>query len=528
MTMEHFDYSKLVSFTEFVPRVEPTDAIAIIETFRQHHRQRFGDVDPARYDEQYAFADFKSEMVARMFADEPDHLWGALGSIVNTPRELKRVLRTVRDAWIRLHGEVNFDELLITNVLRESGTMVLLPGVGEARVFDLITRNVSWLRSRLRPGRDDRTPTSIEERALSQFLEARANPTATLLRFLFGKTDQRNFPQAVALDGRTDYWSRINAGEHDDDVRDQVVISALQSWIRSRGVSADAVDDRIITWMMKDDMYAAKLIQFAAGMKIGDREAVLKAVLRRTLSEWRTVARDERSHEEALVNLARLFRDSPLPAGRRLPQVTAAIAEAMPISLVLAYHIEYWLVNRPTRGIWHEPDSPEARAEVAESVRAAFHRSFDGPGGASRLVSAIPSDAPFALSWIINRKWDNNGDAPPPDYKAWSRSAEVLVAAAELSPATAGRALATVVGESVRVQGDLETDQDTGDLQVSHSWEASLNVELARELFGPLMDRAMRALARVPISDLDGQSGAHIGAAVEFAQKWIPEHELGN
>src|SRR5205085_3845959 len=73
-----------------------------------------------------------------------------VAELLNTPRTLKAVLRSVVDSWEHLHGEVDFDELLIVTTLRYSAGPVfsfLVRRFADLQVFSAVGRMLNKKRN---------------------------------------------------------------------------------------------------------------------------------------------------------------------------------------------------------------------------------------------------------------------------------------------------------------------------------------------------------------------------------------------
>lgn len=179
-----------------------------------------------------------------LFSDEVAYTrwywFSALPPLLNTPRGLKTALRRTVDAWERLHGEVDFHDLLMCSTLR-----TVAPAA-----FDFLRANFTVLR---RAGQSTHTNLDKEDLkaatvALSSEWErlcARATfpveAAARLLRTLVPQAEHiltaDTMPgsgggrgrQLCSEDGPTNYWERLLAEDlRIDEERDQPVLHAIR------------------------------------------------------------------------------------------------------------------------------------------------------------------------------------------------------------------------------------------------------------------------------------------------------------
>ncbi len=118
----------------------------------------------------------------------------ALVALCSTPRTMKQSLRYCLDTWDRLAGEIDFDDVLVLSILRESAPDAVA----------LIQSHIHYLRNRWTDrGRPLDKEKKQEELAWRQDLERalpseefRA-PVELLVEFLFGQKRQTDSPQTT-------------------------------------------------------------------------------------------------------------------------------------------------------------------------------------------------------------------------------------------------------------------------------------------------------------------------------------------
>jgi hypothetical protein len=153
--------------------------------------------------------------------------------LVKTPRLLKIILRHCLKTWERLHGELDFDDLLVANVLRFAAP----------EAFDFMLGNCNELRCLLEDGvfknRDERQK-AVEEKWKSEFSKVTWDTYSAkqLIQFLFyGWKDPNRVirkdiaPQGFQTSLPIDYWDRFIRGElRTEEICDQEVLRSISLW----------------------------------------------------------------------------------------------------------------------------------------------------------------------------------------------------------------------------------------------------------------------------------------------------------
>lgn len=157
--------------------------------------------------------------------------------LLKTPRILKMALRRTVTAWDILHGEIDFDDLLVLNVLR----------FGAPQTYSFLNYNIDEIRE-LKRTSDATSKSKQKERLQSKWDSIKKdvvlNPTAAeeLIKFLFpywdikGEHITKEIPQGVKnynIENTylSDYWIRANTESLDDvKIKDQDMLKALTTW----------------------------------------------------------------------------------------------------------------------------------------------------------------------------------------------------------------------------------------------------------------------------------------------------------
>jgi hypothetical protein len=187
-------------------------------------------------------------------ATRPATLAEAVVRLTQVPRVLKQVIGHTARIWERLHGEIDFDDLVAVNVLR----------YGAPQVFDFLLEHIDHLREQ--PSLADRAGGhDYQERmkALHQDWTARMTAedvecdwpaAAEIVRHLLPHADhmfadddwyanQRFALQGIMIDDPTDYWRRLL---HEDlrpgELSDQVMLRTMDEYLKNPSATSPLVD----------------------------------------------------------------------------------------------------------------------------------------------------------------------------------------------------------------------------------------------------------------------------------------------
>jgi hypothetical protein len=238
---------KLCEHIEVVPNLARDPTLNILRAFRNHCREKYAsdrqihEIEDAEgktgFDDSGIMDPFAQvELISRPIDD--------LCRLLSTPRILKTSLRRAWLAWKSIHGEIDFDHLLICSIMRSTAP----------EAFFLINEYVPRLRgSSSHPDtaeakeRQTQTRESLRRQLTERSRTEEWNPEVIdrLIGFLFPKWEERpsirdfTAMQGVQIGGPTDYWARLNREELlPEEIRDQEIIQTIEAWRQDKTASA--------------------------------------------------------------------------------------------------------------------------------------------------------------------------------------------------------------------------------------------------------------------------------------------------
>lgn len=234
---EALDLMRLCEHRESLSGAKATAVRSEMLKFRQEQLHRYPeDVDPMSEDQ-------RAKRLGDSFRDQPmayltegqwldtiDHIANLLGN----PRLMKHVLRRVGHAWEALHGEIDFDDLLVFHVLQ----------YGSPKAFGFAIEHLKEIRD-VGHGEDashhEKRIAALDKEWNANVGEGAEISGRELACFLF--PEWRNYygavPQGVCKVKPTDYLSRVQREQiGKDELLDQGVMRAVRTWRTDHATAA--------------------------------------------------------------------------------------------------------------------------------------------------------------------------------------------------------------------------------------------------------------------------------------------------
>lgn len=419
--------------------------------------------------------------------------------LAKTPRWLKLILRTSYWTWENLHGEIDFDDLLVANTLRFAA-----PGAfdflldNHLTLRSIVTTETAERKDRLKDLEDKWIRTA--ERASWDAVSAKS-----LAQFLFPCWKDANTRppiQGVQVLEPTDYWKRFREGELEPgSLRDQEVLKCLATWVKDpvgavfRGVPLPTV-------LCTNEAFASSLEQFAALFLTGIDIRQLASLM---FVEALTLrgAKAEKDSVPGFIPLWRRAIRQPIDQKKHMIWVQGEIFKALPKSFRFANDLYHYWSDNSQADIHHKGNRSELRAEVVKRVRKLFE------GRADDFVEVLDPDYMYtSYHFCVHFSSAEQGGA---GFKAsdWPWFSELLLQAGQISPQA-------VIPQIVPF---LVNEQDH---DVHHEFSYTFNEVGAREFFGDDLSLLMRLLSTgIDLDPFDVRERKRIRIAHETATRWL-------
>lgn len=428
--------------------------------------------------------------------------------LAKTPRLLKLVLRRTLRAWETLHGEIDFDDLLVANVIRFSAP----------EAFDFILENIQEIRGLEAEGGlgkpEDRL-RSVEAKWARSSESCRWDTTSAkkLVKFLFPAWNKSSYsrltpsPQGIHIASPTDYWSRFLAEELElNEIRDQEVIYSLREWrtepngIHFRGTSLPEILSSSLD-------FASKFEQFAPITLSGHELRSLATGLFTEAIRLNGV----HASSEAIPGFIPLWRRTirqPIDEGEHLLWVREEIRKALPLSFRFANDIYYYFSSNTQADIHGNKEGrTKLRGKIISEVKDLFAKD------PSKLVQTIdPKYMYSSYHFCVHYSSLKEGGS---GFKAeeWRWFAQLLIEAGSLNQQVIIPQIACLV---------VDEQHRTTDFTYS------FNHSIADELFRDQLPSLIKLLATdINLEHFDLREAARIKCANDTAVQWLLQHPRG-
>lgn len=432
-----FDLEKVARFIEELPLIAPSTGVPIIRAVRQRCLKHFAA--PSRLASEWdKFDAVIDDDMRDTLANKTFSLPRAVVTLAGTPRTLKQGLRRVWEAWQRLAGEIDFDDLLLMCLLREA----------EPDVFALVRDNWSAVAG---AGYSD----DVRKKAKQNFDELRLGKAGLnaevhesvkkILAVVFEDGKAEDTVQGIR---HKRYWKRFMA-EPDivEEDSDQVVLRALLG---------DKDDD--VLDLLEGPQHA--IVERFARMLPADRLLNLfdQLVLRRVPEDprpWFVEGEWLTGHPPGMIPLWRMIGNRQRPDRPSRDRIANGVQRAFNAgisNLQFVHEVEYFFCSpKDHDGPINWDGSEEGKRLVAQSRTRLWELLVEHYAGKpSRLPLALKSARLCALEYLvwgslrIERK--QTKEVPFPN---WDQLATAILDAARLDPVVVLPQLANLVCDSL-------------------------------------------------------------------------------
>jgi len=418
--------------------------LRILELVRQSNREQFSsDIDLV---EDRTALNPKDRSKVELVTDLTGGLFWPwqVAKMVGTPRRLKAVIRRYSQAWERLHGEVDVDELLVATVLR-----VCSPGAFGALKED-------W---RLQTAND---PDYELAGKLLQILAP-----ATVILFSEKVHARISSVQSFADSERSTYRNRIFDEELlDGELQDQTVLHAI---IRGK---KDECGRRELAKSLEQSSAFLNVFLFFQPRVIEGND--LWRLARELYAQMRGNYGRKASNEcsDAFLPLTHLC-EQRLRSPDSIDEIFQEIALCIPNHLHLAADIHHYLF----------PDRPsELQSRMTEKIIAAIKEALSS-GGPAILAQGLDDTYPALLHLVLTIGEDQSGNLPiVRDWRKWSWLGPILLSGLKQFRDIMAPQIACAIGLSLSHQ-QLQSD-------------FTVNESLLNDLFGTQAKELMKEMAK--------------------------------
>jgi hypothetical protein len=410
--------------------ISSEDFKEIIRVFRLARLQRFPDDIPTLTEQERnnRLGHFPSKELSDLLVEVRNVPIDHIIRLVITPRLLKTILRRTKHSWERLHGEIDFDDLLVANVIRFAGP----------EAYDFLLENFREIRGLEREGlQKDKDKRKERLQAKWSRVTNAANWDVSageeLVAFLFPMWVIKSYfggglvPQGVRNSIPTDYWLRLNIEELGElEVRDQETLHALVNWKKDvntghfRGLSLPEA-------LFAREELSPKFEQFARLVMDGRDFRQLASSLFAIIIKKHGVKANVDSCA-SFISLWRMAIRTPIDEQEHRDWLLQEIRKALPKSFRFANDLYYYWKSNDESDVHLKKPHPELREPVIEEAKSLFK---DSP---ERLIQALDPEFIYSVYHFVIHFSTPVVGASGFDPVAWGWFTCVLVDAAKLAP----------------------------------------------------------------------------------------------
>jgi hypothetical protein len=419
----------------------------------------------------------------------------AIAGVLNTPRRLNHALRQTYFVWHRLHGEVEFQELLIAMAIRVATPQAwafLIGSTDRLRRLEPSAAEQTFDSTRLAALIEKRRATLHEEFDQVNVDDEILRPLDELIARLFRGWQPdapagNVSPQSVTVSGPTDYWQRI-VSEAVTGACDQDVLRLLKGWQVADHLSQLALRS------FANRQWSDKLEQFHSFISGPLLEELFEQVIEKQIEKSGPSA--NMNDNPALLALWRIISHYKIAPLHRGQLITNALSKNVTKSLRLCVSLEYYWASTRTNHA-----TPLRARRIRRSFEHIVRNKLTTP---KAIVDALDPNQHDTLLHLIRypklERTDLGGD--------WSWIAPLLLDAAALSPESLLPKLAVLITTERTGRADRSALDDPDRL---------LDNDLVARLFASsgLLPRLARCLA-VPIDTSALEAG--VNAAITVAR----------
>ena len=499
---------KTAEHVENVPRLNRIDVLDTLNTFRSHCMKLRPDIIntiPKEFrGDRMGWGRFENILYLPSMYDGSSKPLDAIEELTSNPRVLKHALRRTLTVWEKLPGEIDFDDLLIVNVLK----------VVDERIFSFIDKNISQLCTLVKGNNKEegklRQGLQAEYEHATKKAEYNFDAASNLAYALFPgfageNTADRSLRQDltsyqhVANDYPTKYWERIKRGElYYNEIPDCDILKALKQW--NEDFESKAFRNmEMVKALSNDERIYKKAHQFKS---LISRDCLQKAASKQfdiTLKEHRNKASSEVCPAASTWFL--------LKSGQADKQwqewLLEEIKKALPISLRYVNELYHY---------WFDPKqdfNENLRARVVEAAKKIFE---DDPVLLARVLDSDYIWSVFEFTDSLVKKHKPDGTF---DLKQWQWLGRTLIEASVDNPQIIGVQIVAMVCYYPSYNREKRIE-----------FNNTLEQSVVKSIFNNQEEKVMKLLLLqgVDIEKYDEQSKVVLLCARDEAKKWLKQN----
>lgn len=426
----------------------------------------------------------------------------AICQLVRTPRLLKLVLRRTYRTWEKLHGEIDFHDLLVANILRFSAP----------EAFEFMLDHYREIRG-LDPkySKDDREQKIkvIEEKwsLLTTNVNWDIVSAKILIQFIFPAwhdkwTSHKVAPQGLQGTEPTDYWHRFLLEElEQNEAHDQELLHSIKSWSQNSNVQDKEEGKKLLNSLCANNDFAHKFEYFASFTL--DGKEIRNIASKLFLESLNLLGVSANSDSiPGFIPLWRRAVRQPIDEVEHLDWIEVEVLKALPISLQFCNDIYYYWRSNSEMDIQHKEAGV---ANLRSNIKAKAKDTLkDNPSLLVKILDPSYMHSSYHFSILFDSKAEGGAGFVVTEWEWFSL---LLLEACESAPQAVIPQIVCFV---------IDTNRSP------RNFSYYFKIDFAKEFFGDNLYRAMNLLSiDIELENFNNDEMMRIKTAHDFAKEWV-------
>jgi len=427
--------------------------------------------------------------------------------LLDNPRLIKDALRRTWHAWKNLHGELDFDDLFVVNVLR----------VAAPESFTFVNEKAPLLRglnikSRYLGKKQDERRKNLEKdwEKFCEHVRWDKDAAKILICHLFPAWSDPDYtikgsPQRIEIDTPSDYWVRLNEEEiPPNEIPDQLVLNAIMDWKKNKKAIVYK-EYNLVKAISEVKDFAGKLEQFKMLLNGKEVRSLAQELFQGILKD-----RKVRGKREDYMGFLELWRLSlAYPVDWHEDWIYKEICIALPVDLRFANDLYYYWRSRDHSDVGKNISHKDLRLKVIKKAKEIFGHNPD------RLIHTLQTELIYVIYHFAVLYSSEERGGPGFSAKDWHWIGEVLLQAGKINPQEIVPQITAFIFEPER--SDF----------MRNKISAKFHYKRASDVFRSYLPQALKLVSKdIRISNFDDNDTKFLQLAKEYAQNWLSAHQV--
>ena len=450
----------------------------------------------------------KNEVIDKLLEELSNSTIDFIVRLVKTPRLIKTILRKTIQTWKTLHGEIDFDDVLVANVIRFAAP----------EAYDFLIENYREIRGLesegiLKDREERKEKLQIKWDRIIKNVSWDVIATEELITFLFPTwkyitpINMNAIPQGVRQSSPTDYWIRLNIEEIDnDEIKDQDIIRGILNYIgdpENAKIGGKLISEGLLEYPKLPPKFEhfGKIL-FTDGDVV---RSIASSLFCHILKKFKNKSNSDIC--EGFYTLWRLAIRKPIDKEKHIEWVINEIEKALPESLRFANDIYYYWRSNSESDV-QEKHHIELRNLFVKKAKSIYQKNEE------LLIKCIDPSFIYCVSHFVNLYSSEGEGGPGFKITEWEWFFSLLIDAARKSP---NIIVPQIIGMLVKSQR----------IRVDYIHE--FNIDLATQIFNKKLPEIMSLITKIDdYKQLNKNDQKLIEQVMNWAKNWMQKQNIQN